>query len=106
MSGCKSAILPVIVKIAVLAVVFAAFTTQAAGPGPKGGPSAEKPKKPKYVEGELLVRFKGEVSDAHAEAVHGKFKARKLRHYKSVKGLQHIKLPKGLFTLTNLRQER
>lgn len=84
------------VKIAVLAFVFAAFTTQAAGPGPESGPSAEKPKKPKYVEGELLVRFKGEVSNARAEAVHGKFKARKLRQYKSVQGLQHIKLPKGL----------
>ncbi len=83
-------------KIAVLAVVFAAFTTQAAGPGPKGGPSAEKLKKPNYVEGELLVKFKREVGDARAEAVHGKFNARKLRQYKSVRGLQHVKLPKGL----------
>ena len=86
------------VKIAVLAFVLAAFTTHAAGPGPERGPSAEKPKKtkPKYVEGELLVKFKGEVSDVRAEVVHAKVKARKLRQYKSVKGLQHVKLPKGL----------
>ena len=52
------------VKIAVLAFIFAAFTTQAAGPDPKGAPSAEKPKKPKYVEGELLVKFKAEDGNA------------------------------------------
>ena len=85
-------------KIAALALVLAAFTTQAAGPDPMGGPSAEKPKKakPNYVEGELLVKFKGEVSSARAEAVHGKFEIRKLRQYKSVKGLQHVRLPPGM----------
>jgi large repetitive protein len=47
----------------------------------------------KFVPGELLVKFRTQVSKRGATSVHGRIKAHRTKRFHIVKNLEHIKLP-------------
>ena len=49
--------------------------------------------KGKFVPGELLVKFRTQVSKRGATSVHGRIKAHRTKRFHIVKNLEHIKLP-------------
>ena len=71
-----------------VASLSAKFTAVASPKNPKAQATS-------YVEDELLVRFRRGVNKKEVKNVHAKFRARSVRDYKGVPGLQRIRLPKG-----------
>jgi len=57
-------------------------------------PSSLK-EKPRYVEGELLVKYRGSVPEAARALGLGEIGARKLREFAGI-GVEHVKLPAGM----------
>jgi hypothetical protein len=51
---------------------------------------------PKYKADELLVRFRPGVARGRVEAIHAGIGARMLRAYRTIKGLQQVRIPPGL----------
>ena len=67
------------------------FSAQAAPPSGSG---------PRYVEGELLVKYKDEPAVVRAHAVH---KAHIVKHFRAL-GIHHIKLPPGMTVADAVRE--
>ena len=57
--------------------------------------SGKKDQKTKYKEGEILIRFKKNVSKEKKNAVHEKMKTKVLHSYRHIDGLEHVKIPDG-----------
>ena len=54
-----------------------------------------KAEKARYLEDEIIVRFRPGIADQQRKQVHEKLRGKALRHYKSVPGLERIRLAKG-----------
>ena len=90
--------------LAVMALLRLAPTTRAAQRSPQrdGVLRPESPGRgrpahgPKYKPEELLVRFRPGVASARVEAAHAGVGAQVLRAYRTIKGLQHVRIPPGM----------
>jgi subtilisin family serine protease len=80
-----------------IAAVFALFVLAATGTpvGGHEGPPPKKPKPPREVPGEMLVKFHDNVSDADVAQAHQTSGAQEVWRFTSVPGLALVKLPEG-----------
>ena len=84
--------------VAVLATALAAPPATYSGPGTARASFGHgaRPSPHRYVQDEILVKFRSSASARSRESVHAKIGAKAVREYKAVRDLHRVKLPTGV----------